>query len=288
LEQVELAKKSLRPMLLAAMSLGLTGTVWAANDCQHAYEKFFPYDLPMGNEQAYINIHSEVRLSYDCQVAQAFAGAEARAGVFDLDLNLLQAEAKAEARVGEPATAGARVLVMGFEVAREDLDLDSMLDVAISPEPELDVSGALTLNVGPVPVPVKYGVTTNARMSIRGGTKGFGVALNLEPAATAQVYVQAGVDIAIAEAIARGDVVLVDDVLRNDIALFFEDSDRGYIRFDATSRNSLQALRGHVFIRAKAGLGPISKSYERDLLRWDGYHQDELLFDYSDRVAILK
>jgi hypothetical protein len=98
---MELAMKSLRPMLLAAMSLGLTGTVWAASDCQHAYEKFFPYDLPMGNAEAYINVHSEVRLSYDCQTAQAFAGAEARAGIFDLDLNLLQAEAKAEARMGE-------------------------------------------------------------------------------------------------------------------------------------------------------------------------------------------
>jgi hypothetical protein len=177
---------------------------------------------------------------------------------------------------------------MGFEVAREDLDLDNMVDLAISPEPEVDVSGSLTLNVGPVPVPIKYGVTTNAQLSIRGGTQGFGVALNLVPAAAAQIYVQAGVDIAIAEAIARGDVILIDDVLRNDLALIFEDSDRGYIRFDATSRNALDALSGYVFIRAKAGVGPISKSYERDLLRWGGYSHDELLFDYSERVAILK
>jgi hypothetical protein len=279
--------KGLRPILLAVVSLSLTGKVWAANDCKHAYEKSFPYDLPMGNEQAYVNVHSEVRLSYDCQAALAFAGAEARAGIFDLDLNLLQAEAKAMALGGQPATAGARVLVMGFEVAREDLDLDQMVDVAISPEPEVDVSGSLTLNVGPVPVPVKYGVTSNAQMAISGGTKGFGVALNLEPAASAEIYVQAGVDIAIAEAIARGDVILIDDQLRNELALLFEDSDRGYIRFDATSRNSLHALSGHVFIRAKAGVGPISKSYERDLLRWDGYSHDELLFDYSERVAIL-
>ncbi len=280
--------RSLRPILWAAISLSLTGKVWAANDCKHTYEKIFPYDLPMGNDQAYVNVHSEVRLSYDCQAALAFAGTEARAGIFDLDLNLLQADAQATAQQGRPATAGAKVLVMGYEVAREDLNLDDMVDIAISPEPELDVSGSLTLNVGPVPVPIKYGVTANAQLNISGGTKGFGVALNLEPAAAAQVYVQAGVDIAVAEAIARGDVILIDDKLRNELALLFEDSDRGYIRFDATSRNSLHALSGNVFVRAKAGLGPISKSYERDLLRWDGYNQDELLFDYSERVAILK
>ncbi len=280
--------RSLRPILWAAISLSLNGKVWAANDCKHTYEKIFPYDLPMGNDQAYVNVHSEVRLSYDCQAALAFAGTEARAGIFDLDLNILQAEAQATARQGRPATAGAKVLVMGYEVAREDLNLDDMVDIAISPEPELDVSGSLTLNVGPVPVPIKYGVTANAQLNISGGTKGFGVALNLEPAAAAQVYVQAGVDIAVAEAIARGDVILIDDKLRNELALLFEDSDRGYIRFDATSRNSLHALSGNVFVRAKAGLGPISKSYERDLLRWDGYNQDELLFDYSERVAILK
>jgi len=113
------------------------------------------------------------------------------------------------------------------------------------------------------------------------------VALKLEPAAAAQIYVQAGVDIGIAEAIAVGDVILVDDVLRNDIGLVFEDSDRSYIRFSVTTRNSLDALRGHVFIRAKALLGDASKSFERDLLRWDGYNQDALLFDYSERVAIL-
>ncbi len=280
--------RSLRPILWAAISLSLTGKVWAANDCKHTYEKIFPYDLPMGNDQAYVNVHSEVRLSYDCQAALAFAGTEARAGIFDLDLNLLQADAQATAQQGRPATAGAKVLVMGYEVAREDLNLDGMVDIAISPEPELDVSGSLTLNVGPVPVPIKYGVTANAQLNISGGTKGFGVALNLEPAAAAQVYVQAGVDIAVAEAIARGDVILIDDKLRNELALLFEDSDRGYIRFDASSRNYLHALSGYVFVRAKAGVGPISKSYERDLLRWDGYTQDELLFDYSERVAILK
>ncbi len=99
---------------------------------------------------------------------------------------------------------------------------------------------------------------------------------------------QAGADIGVAEATASGDVILIDDKLRNELALLFEDSDRGYIRFDASSRNSLHALSGYVFVRAKAGVGPISKSYERDLLRWDGYTQDELLFDYSERVAILK
>jgi len=288
LEHLELAMTSLRPIFLAAVSLSLAGKLWAANDCKHAYEKVFPYDHPLGNEQAYINVHSEVRLTYDCQAAKAFAGAEARAGIFDLDLNLLQAEAQASASQGQAATAGARVLVMGFEVAREDLDLDQMVDVAISPEPEMDISGMLTMNVGPVPVPIKYGVTANALMNIRAGTQGFGVVLDLVPAAAAQVYVQAGVDIAIAEAIARGDVILIDDSLNNQIALLFEDSDRGYIRFDATSRNSLQALSGNVFVRAKAGIGPLSKSYERDLLRWDGYSQDVLLFDYSERVAILK
>lgn len=278
---------SLRPIFLAAVSLSLAGELWAANECKHAYEQVFPYDLPIGNEQAYINVHNEVRLSYDCQAALAKAGSETRAGVFDLDLNLLQAEAKASARQGQPASAGARVLVMGFEVAREDLDLDQLVNVEISPEPEMDVSGHLILNVGPVPVPIKYGVTANAQMNINGGTKGFGVALSLVPAAEAQVYVQAGVDIAIAEAIARGDVTLINDSLNNEIALLFEESDQGYIRFDASSRNSLQALDGHVFVRARAGVGSLSKSYERELLRWDGYSRDDLVFDYSDRVAIL-
>ncbi len=278
----------LRPWLFVTLGVALSPSAWAANTCKHAYEKVFPYDLPLGSGQAYVNVHNELRLSYDCQTAFAEAKSEAKAGVFDLDLNLLQASAKAKAQQGQAATAEAQVLVLGFEVAHEDLDLDTMLDMSISPEPELDVNGSLTLNVGPVPVPVKYGVTANAKLNVKGGTEGFGVALHLVPAAEAQVYVQAGVDISIAQAIARGDVNLIDEVLDNKLALLFEEADRGFIRFDASSESHLKALSGHVLIRASAGIGMLKKNYEKDLLRWDGYARDDLVLDFSDRVAILQ
>jgi len=278
----------LQPVLLAALGLSVTSQTWAADICKHSYEKVFPYDLPLGNPQAYINVHNEVRLSYNCQSGLAQATSGVQAGVFDLDLDLLQAEAKATARQGQAATAGAKVLVLGFEVAREDLDLDQVLNVSISPEPEVDVSGTLSFNVGPIPVPVKYGVTANAQMNIRAGTKGFGVTLNLVPAAAAQVYVQAGLDIMVAEAVARGDINLIDEVLDNEIAVLFEDSDRRYMRFDVTSKSRLQALDGYVFIRASAGVGPLKKNYEKDLLRWDGFSRDDLVLDFSDRVVILQ
>lgn len=277
----------MNPVLLAAFGWALAGHAWAAANCKHAYEKVFPYDLPLGNKQAYINVHNEVRLSYDCKAALARAASEAKVGIFDLDLNLLQAEAKATAQAGQPATAGAHVLVLGYEVAREDIELADLINVSISPEPEVDVNGSLTLNVGPVPVPVKYGVTADVQLHIKGGTKGFGLALNLLPTAHAQVYVQAGVDIMIAQAVARGDVTLIDDALNTDLALLFEETDHGYLRFDAAARNSLQALEGFVFIRASAGIGVLKKTYEKDLLRWDGYTRDDLVFDYSERIAIL-
>lgn len=277
---------SLRTALGTVASVWVSADLLAATVCKTPYEKVFPYDLPLGNAEAYVNVHNEVRLSYDCKSALARAASEAKAGLFNKNWDLVFAEALATAQEGLPATAGARVLVLGTEVARRDLDLAQPLRLDISPEPELDQSGSMTFNVGPVPVPVKYGFTGNASMRISGGTKGFGVVLDLVPNVVSKAYVQAGLDISIAEAIARGDISLLTDTLKNSLSMSFENSDKKYLRFDALGRNSLQALDGYVFIRAKAGAGPLVKNYERDLLRWDGIKKDNVLYSLTERVAL--
>lgn len=277
-----------RPVFLAAMTLLISTDLWAATACKNPYEKVFPYDIPLGNAQANVLVRNEVRLSYDCKSALARAASEAKAGFFNKSWDLILAEAQATAQENLPATAGARVLVLGTEVARRDLNLSKPLSLEYSPEPELDQSGSMSINVGPVPVPIKYGFMGNASMRITGGTKGFGVVLDLVPNVVSKAYVQAGVDVSVAQAIARGDVSLLKDTLKNSLSLSFENSDRKYIRFDANSRNTLQALDGYVYIRAQAGVGPLVKNYERDILRWDGIAKDNVLFNHTERVAILK
>lgn len=274
-------------MLFAVSSLALPSLLSAATECAHPYEKVFPYDLPLGNEQAYVAVHSEVRLSFDCQSALARAGAEAKTGIFDLDLDLLQANVEARAQQGQVPGASARVLILGFEVAREDVDLSDLVNVSISPEPELDLSGSLVIDVGPVPVPVKYGVLANAELNIKGAGKGFGLALQLLPLADAKIYLQAGLDVDQVEIIAHGDVNLIHDQLDNELALGFEASDRGYVRFDASSKNQIQALDGNVKIRVSLGTGADKQGFERDLLNWDGFQREDLVLDFSDRVVIL-
>lgn len=274
-------------MVLAAFSLGLASQSFAADDCIHPFEKVFPYNLPIGNDQAYVNIHNEVQFSFDCKTALARAESEIKAGLFELNLDLLQAEAQAVAQQGVAPKANARVLVLGFEVERSEVDIGAHVDLSLSPEPELDRSGVMNVDVGPITVPIKYGVLANAELAVRGGNKGFGLVLQLLPSAAAQIYMQAGVDVSIAQLKIRGDMNLVKGMLDNNLALTFESSDHGYLRFDAKSRSELRALEGDVRVQAKAELGNTQKNYERDLLRWDGYHRDLVILDYSDKVIVL-
>jgi hypothetical protein len=259
---------------------------WAAETCRNPYTKVLPYHLPLGNDQATVGLESELRFEYDCKSFLAQAQSSAYASVFDLDIDLVAAQALAFQNRKSTSEAFARLMVLGFEVAREDLDLTDLVDSVLSPGTDIDISGEMDLNVGPIPVPVKYGIEGQAALELKAALQNLALTLEAVPVTESRVYVQAGADILVAKAEARGDITLLDDRLTNRIALTFEDEDKLYLRLNAESHNHMKALSGQVMVYASAGVGALKKDYSRELLNWTGFERTDLLFEFSDRLGI--
>lgn len=259
-----------------------------AKECAHPYEKILPYSLPIGGDKAYVTLTSQLSLNYDCQSFIAQGDTSIFASFLNLDLDILNAQATAYAGVGstpeayEAANAYAKVTIMGYEVAREDLDLGTLVD--INPSQDIDYSGTIYFNVGPVPVPLKYGVEGVAGLGVKGGVQGFGLGLDVVPNVDTKAYVQAGIDAGFAKAVARGEMVVIYDKLKNRLQLGIEDSEQLSLRINAHSSNELKALEGSVNVSASA----MSKDYERVLFDWPGYAREDILFEFSDRLAVMQ
>lgn len=273
--------------VLAGLWSGL-GFSAPSSSCAHPYEKVLPYNLPIGSDKAYVALNSQLSLNYDCQSFIAQGDATIFATFLNLDLDILNAQATAYAGIGpspgayEAANAYARVMIMGYEIAREDLDLGSLVD--INPSHDIDYSDTLYFNVGPVPVPLKYGIEGEAGLGLKGGVQGFGLGLDIVPSIDTKAYVQAGIDAGFAKAIARGEMVVIYDKLKNRLQLGIEDAEQLSLRINARSTNELKALDGMVNVSASV----LSKEYERVLFDWPGFERDDLLFEFSDRVAVLQ
>lgn len=258
-----------------------------AETCAKTYSRVIPYDLPLGGEQASINLHNELRFSYNCQTLLTEAEAQASAQFLQLDLDLLQAELSAVQTLNQPSVGYARLTVAGFEVAREDFDLENIYETTLSPDTDFDFSETQYLNVGPLVIPLNYGVEGNAALEVKLGWKDLGLEADVSPLADAKVYVQADANLQLAQVLARGDMILLQDRLQNTLRAAFEDDGQLFLRLSAQSENDLKALEGSVFVRAQLGTGAGAKTFERQLFAWPGIEQKALIAEFSDRFPLL-
>ncbi|MBC7659443.1 MAG: hypothetical protein H7249_07015 [Chitinophagaceae bacterium] len=258
-----------------------------ADTCFHPYDKTLPYDLPLSGNQATVLLHAEVHFSYDCKSAGADAIATADANLFNLNINVMHSRAYAVTNMNSAVTKGslgqASVMVLGMEVVNEALDLESLIDE--DPSMPIDVSSMMYFNVGPVPVPVQYGVEGAAGVHIRGGIESVGLGLNVDPHVNTFAYVQAGVSNAVVKAYIRGNLVVLEDHLANLLHYGVYDAETTpELRFSLMSTNRYNALNGGVNLVAAA----MGQTYQKVLFDWPGSTNEENLFDYSEPVAILQ
>ncbi len=280
--------KQVTPWLVGSICWTLSFAAQAASSsCSKPYSKVLPYDLPLGSERASILLHNELRFEYDCQTLLAQAQADVSAQFLKLDLKVLQAELTSSQTRDVPATGYARLSVAGFEVARQDFDLDSVIDTTISPDTDFDMSKTQVINVGPVAIPILYGIEGNAALEIKAGWKDLGLQAEANPLADATVYVQGSADLQLVQVIARGDLVLLNDKLSNKFRASFEDDGQLFLALEANSDNHLEAFDGGVLVKASVGQGASAKTFERQLFAWDGMKRDDKVANYADRVPVM-
>ena len=273
----------------ALATLGLlvsTSSVLAAGDCSHPYKKGFPYQLPLGSDKASVLFQSNVRFEYDCSSFLAQTDANAHLSFFELGLDIVSAQALLKTPADGQAEASARLIVMGNEVGQESIDLSDLVDINLHPPVDLDIAKQISVQVGPVSVPVKYGIEGQAALAVKGGVEGLGANVRLAPSVDSRAYVQAALDVGYAKAIANGDMIVLRDNLDNKVRVAFDDADKLYLRFDVESRNKLKALDGNVRLEAQAKLGKFEPKYNKQLFQWKGVNRDDLVLQYSDRVGL--
>lgn len=276
--------------VLLTWSLPLAAAAGAgAKNCPKPYNKVVPFQLPLGVERASVSIRNEVRFSYDCKQVLAQAEAGISAQFLSLDLDLLGAQASLlQNQRSSASNAYARLLVFGLEVAREDFDLENLLDTTLSPDTDFDHSEETVLNVGPIPVPLTYGIEGNVALDLKAGLQDLSFGLDANPRTDSRVYVQAGVNTPLAEVIAHGKMLLVNNQLKNNLRLDFEADDKLYLRLTARSFHELEALDVDVSVRTRLGVGPAQQNFERELFAWPGFEQRELVAEFSDRLALFE
>lgn len=273
--------------LLVSLGLSLSAASFGASPCSKTYSKVLPFDLPLGTEQASLDIHNELSFSYDCLTLRTRAGSEANVQFLNMDLNVLQSELSATQTREAPGAGYVRLTVAGFELARRDFTLDKVYEQTISPDSDFDFSETQVFNVGPIAVPVNYGIEGNASLEIFAGWKDLGLEAEANPIADAKVYVQGTADLKLVQLLARGDMVLIKDRLSNKARVSFEEDGQLFIRLAATSVNDLEAFDGGVLVRATSSLDGSQKIWERQLFDWDAISRQDQLAEFSDRVLVI-
>ncbi len=279
--------KSLWQASLATLSLVVSASsALAAEDCAHPYKKVWPYQLPLGGDKASLLFQSDTRVNYDCSSFLAQTDATATLGFMELNLDVLNAQASLKAPDKGDAGASARLMVLGYEVGQEQIDLSEVVELELHPPVDLDISDEIIVPVGPLAVPVKYGVEGEVALGIRGGVQGIGTEVRLVPSVDSRAYAQAGLDVGYAKAIAKGDMILLRDRLESRIRVGIDDVEKLYLRFNVDARNKVRALDGSVQLQAQAKLGKFEPSYQTELFQWKAVEREDLFLQFSDRIPL--
>lgn len=278
----------LRPLMVSGFALGL---VWQgtarATACDSPYEKTIPYSQPIVEKVGKLSVSNLITLRYDCNsfLAEATGGVEA--GFFGVKADLINGKVAADT-----TTAGshlrASALVLGYEIAHQDLDIGTVYRHMFRPDHDIDLAQTTTIQIGPIPVPVRYGIQGNTELAVDVGARNFGAELAATPRVHATGYVQSSVDLEIIYGAARGQLLLADTALRNTIGVHFSpNAEQPSIKFDAVGDIELEALQGSVTGKLTARLGKDEKEYSKTLADWNGYSISRKMYAESGKIADL-
>ena len=277
-----------RRVVFAGLGLGLLWhTQLFAAGCENAYEKSIPYNKPVIATNGHVNLQNTLTLRYDCKTFLAMTVGGIDVGFNETALKLIQGTASADNGIDSTRVA-ASAQVLGYEIAREDAEIRTIYTHVFKPEHDIDVSQTKTLQVGPLALPIRYGIHGTAELDLDARMRQLGSELKVTPKAKANAYVLASVDLEVVYGSATGDLLLVDGGISNQLGVrFIPSATQPSIKFAADGRADVQALNGSVTAKLAQRLGKQDRSYEAQIAHWQGFDLAQSIYQQEGKITDL-
>jgi len=200
--------------------------------------------------------------------------AKAQAAIFSFETDLLRATAKAHAVEEGELTAEIKLSVIGFDVWNPSLPPGiaswSKTDTFTRP---FDYNKKFHFTIGPVPMSATVGARGDISLKYFVGLRPFNAQADINPSVYSEAYVEAGVDLFLAEAGAGGALTLLNDKLNIYAEIGIDGDDKGIFYYKHLSAtNEFSALDGRLYLYAKIDAPwPFDdKKWTYDLWNWKG------------------
>lgn len=211
--------------------------------------------------------------------------AKAQAALFSFETDLLRATAKAHAVEQGELTAEIKLSVIGIDVWNPSLPPGtaswSKTDTFTRP---FDYSKDFHFTIGPVPMVARVGARGDISLKYFVGLRPFNAQADINPSVFSEAYVEAGVDLFLAEAGAGSALTLLNDKLNIYAEIGIDGDEKGifyYKHFSGT--NEFSALDGRLYLYAKIDAPwPFDdKKWTYDLWNWKGFSAKGTLFNLT-------
>ena len=271
---------------LVMASLGFAASsAFAADPCDSPYLKTVPFKKTLSAQNIDLTFFNEARFAYDCESLLADNRGGINLAFYKLNADILSVQASASQN-DEDSELALRTLVLGFEVAQERKSLGSVFDKTYHTSQDIDVSRNMLVQVGPLPIQVRYGIEGSGKIRVTGGMKNIGTQLGVIPSAKVRAYVQAGTDVKIIEASARGELEVLNGKLDTTLAAQYKSKDHRHgARISAVSNADFSVLQGSVSAKLEAHTGKDDQEFEKQLFSWEGQRLGGRILDFSQDVV---
>ena len=270
--------------------LGMSSMVLGANcpsgvDSKAEFNRTWPYQAGFGNEDVNASVTAEVTIIARCDLAFLDTQANARVAAFNADIKLANAGVNAFWKQGS-SQLNAQMLVVGYELFNQALSASDPVALDFAPRYEIDETREYTVNVGPVALPIEFGVTGYAGLDGNIGLNSGSVAGKVAPTAKALAYVQAIADASVVKATIEGSALLVDNSFNADGAVSLSEKDQNVlVDYNADVKNEVEALNGQINAKVVVSEGD-NTLFERQLFSWEGYARQDEIVSISDVVKL--
>ncbi len=278
-------KSLARWFVLASVGISASSAL-AEEPCDNPYVKAIPFKRSLTAQKVQLSIFNEARFAYDCNTVLADNRGGINLAFFKMNADVFTVQASATQKE-EDAEVSVRTLLLGYELGSEHRVLSSLYDKTFSTNQDLDISDRMMVAIGPLPVQIRYGIEGSGQIRVTAGMKKLGTQIGVIPSSRVRAYIQAGTDVQIVSASARGALQVLEGKLDNKLALQYKSKDRRHgVKVAATSFADFSALEGSVLARAEARTGKETKVYENELFKWEGQRLAGKIFDFSEDVSM--
>lgn len=275
----------MKPLLGLCLLLGSAATTSYASDCAEKID-YWPFETTTGNEQVEVLFFADLHLERDCNNARAEVRAGAVAEFRGISIEAVDATAGASLVDYRSFLIDTEINVLGMVVQEYDSQEAAELVYADRVSFPIQVEDSEVFMVGPVPVDIRYGIIGDAGLSYSAAIQVGAVEVDADPYVDSSVYASGGIDAMLAEVRAEGDLTLIKDDFDADFRMMLDLASLDSFRFEATADNQFNALDGRVTVLAESRVPGLSRTYEQDLLSWDGYDRYDQAFDVAVDLPI--